>query len=227
MNANARGFFVAGTDTGVGKTHVALALIRGLIRDGRRVAAMKPVAAGAIRTAAGLRNEDALRLASAANVDAPYKSVNPYCLAAPVSPHIGAEEAGIVIDPAVIRGEFDKLVSLAEYVIVEGAGGWLAPISATETMEAVAVALNLPVILVVGLRLGCLNHALLTAAAVRATGLQLAHWVANEVEPQFERREENIARLSAALGPALGVIPHSTGDAALRGFMDTAFPVSL
>jgi dethiobiotin synthetase len=208
----ARGFFVTGTDTGVGKTHVALALIRGLVRDGKRVAAMKPVAAGAARGPEGLRNDDALQLAAAANVAAPYETVNPYCLAAPISPHIAAEDARIAIDPAAIRREFEKLASRADCVVVEGAGGWLAPISGTRTMEAVALALDLPVVLVVGLRLGCLNHALLTANAVRASGLELACWVANSIEPQFERAAENVARLSAALGPPLAVVPNSLLD---------------
>ena len=209
------GFFVAGTDTGVGKTHIAVALLRGLVRDGMRVAAMKPVAAGADHTPAGLRNDDALRLAAAANVTVPYSAVNPYCLAPAVSPHIAAKEAGIVIDPAKIRAEFDILAQAADYVIVEGAGGWLAPISATQTMEDVAIALDLPVILVVGLRLGCLNHAQLTARAVQASGLQLAHWLANEIDPGFERRAENLATLSASLGPALAVVPHSATPPAM------------
>lgn len=213
--------FVTGTDTGVGKTHVSLALIRGLIRDGRRVAAMKPVAAGATQQPGGLRNEDALLLAAAANVPVPYETLNPYCLVPPVSPHIAAEEAGIVIDPAVIRREFDKLRAQADCVVVEGAGGWLAPISRTQTMEDVALALDLPVILVVGLRLGCLSHAMLTAKAVRASGLRLVHWIANAIEPQFERSTENLAWLSAALGPPLAVVPHSLHRA------DTTIHVSL
>jgi dethiobiotin synthetase len=209
-----RGFFVTGTDTGVGKTHVSLALIRGLVRGGKRVAAMKPVAAGAVRQPEGLRNDDALRLAASANVAAPYESVNPYCLAAPASPHIAAEEEGITIDPAVIRCEFERLACSADCVVVEGAGGWLAPISGTQTMQAVALALDLPVVLVVGLRLGCLNHALLTAQAVRASGLELVHWVANSIEPQFERAAENVARLSAVLGPPLAVVPNTLLDSA-------------
>lgn len=221
MSRARAGFFITGTDTGVGKTHVALALIRALVRDGRRVAAMKPVAAGATHEPEGLRNDDALQLAAAANVIAPYEAVNPYCLVSPVSPHIGAEEEGIVIDPARIRAEFEKLAAQADCVVVEGAGGWLAPISATQTMEAVAKALDLPVVLVVGLRLGCLSHALLTAQAVRASGLELAAWVANSIEPQFERAAENVARLSAALGPPLAVMPNSLHP------VDITIPVSL
>ncbi len=207
------GLFITGTDTGVGKTHVALALIRGLVRDGRRVAAMKPVAAGAELTAAGLRNDDALRLAEAATVVAPYATINPYCFALPVSPHIAAEEAGIVIDPAEIRRKFDVLRASTDCVIVEGAGGWLAPISGTQTMESVALAIGLPVLMVVGLRLGCLSHALLTARAVRASGLTLEHWVANEMEDPArggcERKMANIATLKSQLGAPLAILPFS------------------
>jgi dethiobiotin synthetase len=204
-----QGFFVTGTDTGVGKTHVTRALVRGLVRDGKRIAAMKPVAAGSTHTPDGLRNDDALRLAAAANVEAPYQTVNPYCFEAPVSPHIAAESAGIMIDPEVIWREFERLAAHADAVLVEGAGGWLAPIGPARTMEDVAVALRLPVLLVVGLRLGCLNHALLTARAVHASGLRLAHWVANEIDARFEQSRENVALLSAVLGPPLARVPHS------------------
>ena len=216
-----RGLFVTGTDTGVGKTHVALALMRGLVRSGKRIAAMKPVAAGAIRTPEGLRNDDALRLASIANVPVPYETLNPYCLERAVSPHIAAEQAGIVIDPAAISRKFLELAAVTEGVVVEGAGGWLAPISRTRTMEDVAVALRLPVLMVVGLRLGCLSHALLTARAVLASGLPLAHWIANEIDPRFEQSSENVALLSAALGPPLAVVPNS------RAATDATIPVSL
>lgn len=209
-------FFIAGTDTGVGKTHVAVALIRELVRQGRRVAAMKPVAAGADDTPSGLRNDDALRLADAANVTVPYERLNPFCLRAPVSPHIAAEEAGIVIDPLRITREYAAIASTADCVVVEGAGGWLTPIGATRTMEDIAMALALPVVLVVGLRLGCLSHAQLTARAVHASGLELAHWVANEIDPAFERRNENLATLSALLGPPLAVLPCASPRPAVR-----------
>jgi len=205
----AKGLFIAGTDTGVGKTRVAVSLIAGLAARGVRVAAMKPVAAGAELTPEGLQNEDARLLAAAANVRVAYAMVNPYCLRAPVSPHIAAEEAGIVIDPALIRTRYEALAAVADRVIVEGAGGWLAPIGAARTMEDVAVALGLPVVLVVGLRLGCLSHALLTARAIRASGLPIAHWVGNAIDPAFERSRENIATLSAALGPPLATLAFS------------------
>jgi dethiobiotin synthetase len=199
MAALARGVFIAGTDTEVGKTRIAVALVRALADAGLKVAAMKPVAAGAIETPDGLRNADALDLIAAANVQATYGTVNPFCLAEPTSPHIAARSAGIRIDRAVIEREYSKLAADADLVVVEGAGGWLAPISDTETMQDVARALNLPIILVVGLRLGCLNHALLTAQAVRAAGLTLAGWVANHIEPRFAHAKDNVALLEHRL----------------------------
>ncbi|HUK01905.1 MAG TPA: dethiobiotin synthase [Steroidobacteraceae bacterium] len=198
------GIFIAGTDTGVGKTYVGVLLVRALVRRGLKVAVMKPVAAGAVVTAAGLRNEDAVSLMAAANVDAAYELVNPYCLEAPASPHIAAADAGVVIDPARISRCFDALAQRADCVVVEGAGGWLAPISPTATMADLAAALRLPVLLVVGLRLGCLNHAQLTARAIGAAGLEIAAWVGNEIEADFARQAENLAYLSAALAPVPG-----------------------
>ena len=201
MAGRSRGVFITGTDTEVGKTHVAVGMIRALTREGLRVAALKPVSAGADLTAEGLRNADALQLAQAANVDAPYKRVNPFCLPMPASPHIAARSAGIMIDLAVIRREFEALSSIpgTDFVVVEGAGGWLAPISDTGAMADIATALELPVVLVVGLRLGCLNHALLTAEAIRTSGLPLAGWIANHVQPHFEHADENIALLTRRL----------------------------
>lgn len=194
-----RGLFIAGTDTEVGKTHVTVGLVRALAGAGFKVAVMKPVAAGAVETPDGLRNDDALALIGAANVEAPYQTINPFCFAEPTSPHIAARSAGIRIDTAAIRRECAKLAAAADLVVVEGAGGWLAPISESETMEDVARALELPVILVVGLRLGCLNHALLTARAVRAAGLNLAGWIANHVQPDFAHAKDNVALLERYL----------------------------
>lgn len=204
----ARGVFVAGTDTGVGKTFVSTVLIRALTRSGIRVAGMKPVAAGAEQTAAGLRNEDALALAAAANVAAPYEAVNPYCLVAPVSPHLAAADEGVTIDTSFIRQQLDALDRIADFVVVEGAGGWLAPIGETRTMADVALALDLPVLLVVGLRLGCLNHSLLTLRAIETCGLRFAGWIGNRIDPRLERAEENIATLGRMLGcPPIGIQP--------------------
>ena len=202
------GFFIAGTDTSVGKTVAAAAISRSQVRAGFAVAGMKPVAAGAALRASGFRSDDALALTAAANVRADYASVNPYCLKEPVSPHIAAEAEGITIDIDTIVQEFDTLKAQADCVIVEGAGGWLVPIGAGQTMADVAVALALPVVLVVGLRLGCLNHAALTAQAITSSRLRLVHWIANEIDPAFARREENIATLTAMLGEPLAVLPH-------------------
>jgi dethiobiotin synthetase len=202
------GFFVAGTDTGVGKTLAAVAIIRSLVGAGFTVAGMKPVAAGAALRASGFRNDDALALAAAANVRAAYTSVNPFCFKEAVSPHIAADAEGIAIDVNTIVNEFDTLKAQADCVVVEGAGGWLVPIGGGQTMADVAVALTLPVVLVVGLRLGCLNHATLTAQAIASSGLRFDHWIANEIDPAFARRDENIATLAQLLGEPLAVLPH-------------------
>jgi len=204
-----RGLFIAGTDTGVGKTLVAVSVVRALVARGIAVAAMKPVAAGATSTPSGPRNEDALALAAAASIEAPYERINPYCLRAAVSPHIAASAEGIAIDVALIRQRFEELAQGAECVIVEGAGGWLAPIGARETLADVARALALPVVLVVGLRLGCLNHTLLSVRAIEADGLELVGWIGNAIDPGFERAAENLATLAQRLGCApLALVPH-------------------
>jgi dethiobiotin synthetase len=202
-------YFVTGTDTGVGKTRIATGLTRDLVRQGRRVAVMKPVAAGARRTPEGLRNEDAEALLQAANVPAPYATVNPYCFEPPISPHIAAKEANTTIDIGTIAANLEILSAVADEVIVEGAGGWLAPISDTQTMADIASALSAQVLLVVGVRLGCLNHALLTRLAIESTGLRLGAWVANVIEPQMPRLTENLVTLERLMGrPPLKVVPY-------------------
>lgn len=211
------GCFVTGTDTGVGKTRMAAAIVRSLAQEGLRVAAMKPVAAGAAATPDGLRNEDALALAAAANVAADYSLVNPYCLELAASPHLAARAAGVTIDPAVIRKRFDRLAEQADVVVVEGAGGWLAPIGEDTTMASVALALGLPVLVVVGLRLGCLNHTLLTVRAIAADGLAFAGWIANHVDPEFAQAAENVATLEDMLGiEPLAVVPFDPQRTALE-----------
>lgn len=205
--------FVAGTDTGVGKTWVATRLLRTWVREGRRAAGMKPVAAGAEPTAQGLRNDDALALQAAANVALPYEVLNPVCLPRASSPHLAAADVGIMIKTETIRRSFEQIVSKSDLVLVEGAGGWWAPTGEPgapgargPTMEDVAVALGLPVLLVVGLRLGCLNHALLTAAAIRSSGLVLAGWVANPVDPEFGDATDYVASLRRRMpAPQLGL----------------------
>ncbi len=202
--------FVTGTDTGVGKTVIAAALVRALVAAGTRVAVMKPVASGAERTAGGLRNSDALALLQASNVPVPYALVSPFCFEPAISPHIAADEAGIQIDIDIIRQSFDQLSAQADWVVVEGAGGWLAPISAARSMADLAGALGAPVLLVVGLRLGCLNHAGLTRLAIDSSGTPFAGWIACGVDASFERSTENLATLEALLHEApLAVVPHS------------------
>ena len=213
---SARGVFITGTDTGVGKTVVACALVRALRALGARVAVMKPVASGALETPDGLRNADALALMEAAGIGAEtaYQDVNPYCFEPPVSPHIAAKEAGIDVDTNLIKQKYDALAARSDWVVVEGAGGWFAPINPHQTMADLAWALSVPALMVVGLRLGCLNHAQLTRLGVEAQGVTLLGWIANGVDPQMDRSEENLAALERLLGePPLAVIPHST-DAA-------------
>jgi dethiobiotin synthetase len=203
-----RGFFIAGTDTGVGKTHVAVALTRALVARGLRVAVMKPVAAGASETPQGPRNDDALKLLAASNVEAAYEDVNPWLLATPASPHLAARQAGISIRHEPILGAQRKLAGRADLLVVEGAGGWLAPISAIETMGDVALKLALPVVLVVGMRLGCLNHALLTREAIRSQGVPFAGWIANRMRADMPLADANIDTLASRFGMApLGVVP--------------------
>ena len=204
--------FVAGTDTGVGKTHVAVALVRQLAAAGRRVAAMKPVAAGALETSHGLRNDDALDLAAAASVRLPYDLVNPCCLPRASSPHLAAREAGQSIDIPALVATYRRIAASADVVVVEGAGGWYVPLGEPTapgqvgpTMADLAVAVGLPVLLVVGVRLGCLNHALLTAEAIRASGLRFAGWVANRIDPAFPEFDDYVESLTARLpAPCLG-----------------------
>lgn len=212
------GLFVTGTDTGVGKTMVACALLRALADRGLRVAGMKPVAAG--REPDGTFH-DVEGLVAAANIAAPREWVNPYAFDLPIAPHIAAARAGVRIELPRILAAWRELSGLADAVVVEGVGGFRVPLNESEDAADLAAALALPAVLVVGLRLGCLNHALLTAQAVRAAGVALAGWVANELAPGMEALEENVAALDARLGcPRLGRIPFqaspSTRAAAAR-----------
>ena len=209
-----RGFFITGTDTGVGKTVCSAALARALARRSARVAVMKPVASGALLTPQGLRSEDALRLMAEASVAAPYETVNPYCFEPPISPHIAAAEAGVRIDLRRIGACYAALAAQADVVIVEGAGGWLAPLGPDSAMADIPRSLALPVILVVGMRLGCLNHALLSHESIRSHGAKFAGWVANGIDPALDRSAENHATLGAHFGPPLAVIgPLGAADA--------------
>jgi dethiobiotin synthetase len=208
--------FITGTDTGVGKTRVAAALCAAYAGR-KRVAAMKPVASGCRQTPAGLRNGDAEALLAAMTVSASYGDVNPYAFEPAIAPHIAAMEAGCCIDFGLLDSCYERLCSQSDAIIIEGAGGWLAPLDAARTFADLAVHWQLDVILVVGLRLGCLNHALLTAEAIERRGLRLAGWVGNSVDPDFERREANTDTLRSRLGAnCLGVFPYSPGSSALE-----------
>lgn len=203
--------FVTGTDTGVGKTLVTCALIHALTRQGMRVAGMKPVAAGAELSGGVWRNEDAEALAAESNVALPPELTTPYLLKTPCAPHVAAEIEGVSIDGARILDCYRQVAQLADAVVVEGVGGFRVPLTDTLDTADLAVQFDLPVVLVVGLRLGCLSQALLTAEAVAARGLELAGWVANDVDPGMAYRAENVAALTARLpAPLLGTLPRMT-----------------
>ena len=200
--------FVVGTDTGVGKTHVSCALLQALAQHHRRVVGMKPVAAGVVPWGEGWASEDSIALRAASTIAVPPELDTPVLLPDPLSPHIAAIRAGVQIDIAAIVQAYQALAAQADAVVVEGAGGFHVPLSPTETGADLALALNLPMVLVVGLRLGCLNHALLTAEAIAARGLTLAGWVANRVDPDMLAPDDNIAWLQQRLGaPLLADLP--------------------
>ena len=198
---SARGLFITGTDTGVGKTVIACALVRGLRALGASVAVMKPVASGSEVTPLGLRNEDALALAEAAGFDGRYEELNPYCFEPPISPHIAAKEAGIEIDTSRIRQIYDSMAARADWVVVEGAGGWFAPLNERQTMADLAWALSVPALMVVGMRLGCLNHAHLTAPGNRVARGHL-RWLGRKLDRPGALAAAGESRLARA--PARG-----------------------
>lgn len=202
------GCFVTGTDTGVGKTLVSAALLHTLARHHRRVVGMKPVAAGLIEHRGQWVSEDVLALRAASTVVVPAELDNPVALSDAIAPHLAAERAGRTVTVAELLAAHRALRAHADVVVVEGAGGWRVPVNDDETLADLARAIGAPVVLVVGLRLGCLNHALLTAEAIRADGLTLAGWVANAIDPDMPCREENIDTLRRWLpAPLLGRVP--------------------
>jgi dethiobiotin synthetase len=220
-----RNLFVTGTDTGVGKTLVSAALLRSFRQRGLRVAGMKPVASGCERTPDGLRNDDARTLQAESSGTRPYAAINPFAYEPAIAPHIAAEEAKVPIDFQTIEARYRELSADSDLVIVEGAGGWLVPLAGRSTIADLAVRLELDVVLVVGLRLGCLNHAFLTAEAIAARRLRLAGWVANTIDPQYERLAANVATLDEYLpAPRLGLLPHVAPDdvAAAAAALDVA-----
>lgn len=202
------GVFVTGTDTGIGKTRIAIGLMEALKNKGLQVSGMKPVATGCTLEKDQLRNQDAVLLRAHASSFVDYSLVNPYAFEAPVAPHIAARQAGREICLALIAKRYDLLREQSDFVVVEGLGGWEVPLNSKQRVSDLARILDLPVVMVVGLRLGCLNHALLTSAAIQRSGSNLVGWVANPIDPDFAYCEENIATLQTQLqSPLLGCAP--------------------
>jgi dethiobiotin synthetase len=217
--ARSPGFFLAGTDTGSGKTRVTVGLLRSLRRAGIAASGMKPIASGTIQTLNGIINEDVGAIAAESRTRSGstpiLADINPYCFEHPVSPHIAAQRAGVEIDLQRIAAAYGRLARSTDAVLVEGTGGWLAPIGGRVTMADVAQRLGLPILLVVGLRLGCLNHALLSVEAIQRSGLPLAGWIATAVDPAMQASAENIDALRERLpAPVLAVLPYALDDAA-------------
>ena len=205
----AAGYYVTGTDTGVGKTLAGVTLLHALRAQGRRAVGMKPVASGCVHGPEGWRNEDALALQAASEPEPPYVQVNPYALPAATAPQIAAAQAHVEVRLPALLDAYDALAANADVVVVEGVGGWLAPFGNGVEQAEFARARHLPVILVVGMRLGCLNHARLSEQAIHADGLQLVGWIGNHIEPAFEYAEDYAVLLRQALSaPCLGLLPY-------------------
>jgi len=200
-------YFITGTDTDVGKTWATVAFMHYIKQQGKTVIGMKPVAAGCALQDGQLKNDDALLLQAHASIQVDYDKINPYAYLQPVSPHIAGVDNPVNV--ARVGQVFHSLQSLADVVLVEGAGGWYAPINDQQAVSDLAHALALPVIMVVAIRLGCINHARLTYQAIRASGLPCAGWVANCTDPAMLNRDDNIATITRLLdAPLLGVLPY-------------------
>ncbi|OZY34171.1 dethiobiotin synthase [Pseudomonas lundensis] len=202
-------YFITGTDTDVGKTTVAAGLLQAARAAGLSTAAGKPVASGCEVTPEGLRNADALALMAQCTLALSYEEVNPVAFEPAIAPHIAAREAGVALTVQALLTPMQRILTQrADFTLIEGAGGWRVPLSGQDSLSDVAQGLDLPVILVVGVRLGCISHALLTAEAIAQDGLQLAGWVANIIDPKTSRLEENLATLAERLpAPCLGRVP--------------------
>ena len=192
-------FFITGTDTGVGKTYIACKLIQQYAAQGYKVVGMKPVAAGCDWIDGEWVNDDVLKLEAVSNVKAPRSLTNPYSLKEPIAPHIAAELTHKIIEISVIKQAFDELSELAEVVIVEGAGGFLVPLNNSQSMADLVVVLDIPIILVVGMKLGCINHTLLTIEAIKTRNCYIEGWVANSIEPKMLQYSNNIATIEKKL----------------------------
>ncbi len=206
-----KGYFITGTDTDVGKTVISLALVEKFKQQGFKTGVMKPVSAGCELTDQGLRNSDAVSLQKTSNVELDYDTINPYAFAPPIAPHIAAVEKNTSIDIEHIKQCYQEIAKKSEHVIVEGAGGWMVPLNSFQTMADIAMRLQTPVILVVGLRLGCLSHTLLTVEAIRYSKLPLAGWIANHLSPNMPYVENNIETLKEMIdAPLIGCVPYTT-----------------
>lgn len=216
MNATpgpGRAVFIAGTDTGIGKTHVAAALVHALVASGVTAAGMKPVASGCED---GRHNDDALQLQAASSPPPSYDDVNPLAFREAVAPHLSAAREGRTIALDAVAPAYARLRAQYDAVVVEGVGGWMVPLSDTLMASGIAQAWDLPVILVVGLRLGCINHALLSARAIEADGCRLLGWIGNRVDAHFALAEENIETLRSLMpAPCLGIVDHGVARPAL------------
>ena len=203
--------YVSGTDTGIGKTLASSALLHALRGHGLRAIGMKPVASGCERTDGEWKNADALALQAAGESGIAYADINPFALEHPLAPELAARDAGVEVALPAILAAHARLAEHADALVIEGVGGWAAPLSASLMQADLVRALRLPVLLVVGLRLGCLNHALLSARAIAADGAHLAGWIASHVDPDMERVDDNLAMLRERLpAPCWGVLPHVT-----------------
>jgi dethiobiotin synthetase len=203
-------YYITGTDTGIGKSVASAALLHALRGRGLRAVGMKPVASGCEMTADGWRNEDALLLQQASDPVPAYRDVNPYALPNPLAPELAAADAGVSIELQPIVEAHARLAAVADAVVVEGVGGWAAPLTASLDQLDVVRALELPVVMVVGLRLGCINHARLTARAIVEDGAQLVGWIANDIDPAMARSDDNFVILQRVLPvPCWGRLPHA------------------
>ena len=222
-NVNQAAVFIAGTDTGIGKTHAACALLHALRAAGYNTCGMKPVASGCTPTPQGLCNDDALALQAASSSLLPYEWINPIALSEPLAPHLAAAHEGVEISLAPLRHAFDQLIGSHQRVVVEGVGGWLVPLAVGLSAADIAKEWKLPVILVVGLRLGCINHALLSARVIEADGCQLLGWIGNVIDPDMLALDENLATLRELMpAPCLGVLPHGVAPKQAAIHLQTA-----
>ena len=201
-------YFITGTDTGVGKTLIASALVYKFAQSDLKAVGMKPAAAGCELVNGQLISEDVTRLIAASNVSAPLAQINPYAFAPAIAPHIAAKQAGVEMELTTIQEAYKALTESADVVIVEGVGGFCVPLGDNLNTADLVAHLNIHIILVVGMRLGCLNHALLTVEAIEARGLKLAGWVANTIDPAMLMLDENLLSLKQRIkAPCLGVVP--------------------